>query len=261
MEERQGWELRTHILDMGFLLQNSHLLSSSPIHLLKRTSSSDEYLVSLISTYKVCARMGEHEQAEHIILFIGVNLSQRFWLENRRAQCERKQYSAGTVSDYKLASHLISNSVRDFFEWMGGSWCCQQLSSVSEWGEGASTLPIVASAQHRFTQNNDIWFYLPLEALVSNNSWKHHESERWSHCQAKKTLNYWSAQMRICLWGEIWNVKVRNTEEKYENTKWGLGGGRSEYWVEDINAPLQQHWVNVGIWHWCQGNPRSGGTQ
>ena len=77
----------------------------------------------------------------------------------------------------------------------------------------------------------------------------------------KKTLNYWSAQMRICLWGEIWNVKVRNTEEKYENTKWGLGGGRSEYWVEDINAPLQQHWVNVGIWHWCQGNPRSGGTQ
>ena len=110
-----------------------------------------------------------------------------------RAQCERKQYSAGAVSDYKLASHLISNSVRDFFEWMGGSWCCQQLSSVSEWGEGASTLPIVASAQHRFTQNNDTWFYLPLEALVSNNSWKHHESERWSHCQAKKNTELRSA--------------------------------------------------------------------
>ena len=63
MEERQRWEalseLRTHILDVGSLLQNSHLLSSSPIHLLKRTSSSDEHLVSPISTYKVCAGMGE----------------------------------------------------------------------------------------------------------------------------------------------------------------------------------------------------------
>ena len=55
-EERYGWEalseLCTHFLNVGSLLQYSHLLSSSPIHLLKRTSSSDEHLVS---TYKVCA--------------------------------------------------------------------------------------------------------------------------------------------------------------------------------------------------------------
>ena len=116
---------------------------------------------------------------------------------------------------------------------MGGSWYCQQFSSESEWGEGASTQPIVASAQHRFTQNNDIRFYLPLEALVFDIFRKHHQSGRRSCCQALKSLNYWSEQLtnmplerNMKGGGEKYSREIWDNEMRiWGRTKWGFGGG------------------------------------
>ena len=177
-------------------------------------------------------------------------LSRVISFDGRGTQYGRRQKS-DTGSDYKSVSELINF-------------------------QAASPQPIAASVQHGlvwFGGNHQYWkerncswpSTISLCTAVSPNIiWYGAFSFHRQHCSGaipeiiltagadltvRGISKYWTIgqhNWKICLLkyheGWKWEIQVEN----HEKMKWGLGGGWSEDWADDMNDRLQQHWEKCG---------------